>query len=55
MKKNIESDKVRDHCHSTGKYRGPAVNKCKINYTQDQRNFIPFAFQCFSIFDCHFF
>ena len=22
--KNIESDKVRDHCHLTGRYRGPA-------------------------------
>ena len=24
--KNNESDKVRDHCHLTGKYRGPAHN-----------------------------
>ena len=24
--KNIESDKFRDHCHLTGKYRGPAHN-----------------------------
>ena len=25
--KNFESDKVRNHCHLTGKYRGPAHNK----------------------------
>ena len=24
VKKNIECDKVRDNCHLTGKYRGPA-------------------------------
>ena len=29
--KNIESNKVREHCHLTGKYRGPAHNTCNIN------------------------
>ena len=53
--KIIESDKVRDHCHLTGKYRGPAHSKCKINVTQDQSNFIPFIFHNFSNYDCHMF
>ena len=33
--KNIESDKVRDQCHLTVKYRGPAHSKCIIKVTQD--------------------
>ena len=24
-------DKVREHCHATGKFRGAAHNKCTIN------------------------
>ena len=32
--KNIESHKVRDPCHLTGKYRGPDISKCNINVTQ---------------------
>ena len=31
--KDILSDKVRDHCHLTGKYRGPAHNTRKT-YTE---------------------
>ena len=53
--KNFESDKVRDHCHLTGKYRGPAHSKCNINVIQKQSNFIPFVFHNFSIYDCHMF
>ena len=49
------SDKVRDHCHLTGKYRGPAHSKCNINVTQKQSNFIPFIFHNFSNYDCHMF
>ena len=53
--KFIESDKVRDHCHLTGKYRGPAHSKCNINVTQKQSSFIPIIFHNFSNYDCHMF
>ena len=53
--KNIESDKVRDQCHLTGKFRGPAHSKCIINVTQKQSNFIPFVFHKFSNYECHMF
>ena len=53
--REILSDKVRDHCHLTGKYRGPAHNTCNINVTQKQSNFIPFIFHNFSNYDCHMF
>ena len=53
--KFIESDKVRDHCHLTGNYRGPAHSKCIINVTQKQSNFIPFIFHNFSNYDCPMF
>ena len=53
--KFIEFDKVRDHCHLTGKYRGPAHSKCNINVTQEHSTFIPFIFHNFSNFGCHMF
>ena len=30
------SDKVRDCCHLTGRYRDPAQSKCNINVKQSQ-------------------
>ena len=45
----FESDKVRDHCHLTRKYRAPAHNTCNINVTQKQNILIPFIFHNFSI------
>ena len=53
--KEILSDKNRDHCHLTGKYRGPAHNTCNINVRQADSIFIPFAFHNFSNYDCHMF
>ena len=53
--KEILSDKVGDHCHLTGIYKGPAHNTCNINVKQKDSNFIPFAFHNFSNYDCHMF
>ena len=39
FQKNFDFDKVRDNCHLTGFYRGPAHNKCNINGTQKQSYF----------------
>ena len=53
--KTIESDKVRDHCHLRGKYRGPAHNICNINVSQQQSYILPFIVHSFSNYDCHMF
>ena len=33
--KNFESDEVQDHCHLTGRCRGPANNECNNFIIQD--------------------
>ena len=53
--KFIESDKVRDHCLLTGKYKGAAHIECNVNVRQEKSNFIPFIFHNFSNYDCHMF
>ena len=30
--KGLDSDKVKDHCYCTGKYRGAAHNTCNLKY-----------------------
>ena len=42
--KEIFCDKVRDHCHITGKYSVPAHKKGNKNVKQKQFRFISFAF-----------
>ena len=53
--KEIIFDRISDHCHLTGKYRGPAHNICNINVNQKDSNFIAFVFHIFSNYDCHMF
>ena len=55
VQKIFESDKVRDHCHLTGKYRSPAHNTCNKNAKQKDSNFVPIAFLNFGNYDCHMF
>ncbi|XP_071055118.1 uncharacterized protein [Onthophagus taurus] len=45
--------KVRDHCHISGRYRGPAHTNCNLNF--QLQNFIPIFFHNFSGYDCHLF
>ena len=51
--KEILSDKVRDHFHLTGNYRGPELQSCNVNVTQKQSNFILFIFHNCINYDCH--
>ena len=46
-------DKVRDHDHLTGKYRGAAHKICNINCKQRSSIFVPIFFHNFSGYDCH--
>ena len=53
--KYVELDKVRDHCHLTDKYRGPAHNECNLTVKQKDSNFITIGLHNFSNYDCHMF
>ena len=49
---NKEMRKLRDHCHYTGKCRGPAHRKCNLNYKIVKE--IPVLFHNGSEYDYHF-
>ena len=47
-----KQQKVRDHCHYTGKYRGAAHNICNLRYKKPKE--IPVVFHNGSTYDYHF-
>ena len=51
-KKEFNNDKVRDHCHFTGKYRGAAHNTCNLRYKIPKN--IPIIFHNGSTYDYQF-
>ena len=52
-KEKFTNDKVRDHCHFTGRYRGAAHNSCNLKYRKP--NFTPVVFNNLSGYDSHLF
>ena len=51
-KNYFNNDKVKDHCHFTGKYRGAAHNTCNLRYKVPKN--IPVIFHNRSTYDYHF-
>lgn len=46
-------DKVRDHCHLSGRYRGAAHSHCNLQYKTPK--FVPIFFHNLAGYDCHLF
>ena len=51
--KDKNKEKVKDHCHYTGRYRGAAYNLCNLNYKKP--NFTPVVFHNLCGYDSHSF
>ena len=52
-KKELLSDKVRDHCHFTGQYRGAAHNSCNLQCRKPM--ILPVIFHNLQGYDAHLF
>ena len=50
---NSKGPKVRDHCHYTGRYRGPTHSLCNLRYRIP--SYIPLIFHNLSGYDAHLF
>ena len=48
---DVSDDKVRDHCHISGKYRGASHWKCNINLKLGKK--IPVIFHNLKVSDSH--
>ena len=55
-KKPVGSDKVRDHCHFSGRFRGAAHNHCNLKYKIDKQRYkLPIVFHNLRGYDAHLF
>ena len=53
-KKTVGGEKVRDHCHFTGKFRGAAHSQCNLKYKIDKQSYkLPILFHNLRGYDAH--